>query len=151
MAHRTLSSLKGRMSIKHLIVPAHSRSLHMCQPFFLPHHPIQDTLTILPFGIVINCQFLSFIIYWPYFLESLLFLVYYCFLHWLESQTIPFGQLLYFQGTRIFSPQLSFHSLLTSDENNVSSKIWSEEHSGQSSAWWWRLPLVKTFTFIRFF
>ena len=116
MAHRMLSSSKERMWIKHLPVPAHSRSLHTCQPlFFLPPHlrySDNSELSLL-FRIVIYCQFLSFVIYWPYFLESLLFLVYYCFSHRLESQNITFGQLLYFLGTRsLFFFFLSLHSII---------------------------------------
>ena len=157
MAHRMLSSSKERMWIKHLPVPAHSRSLHACQPlFFLPPHlrySDNSELSLL-FRIVIYCQFLSFVIYWPYFLESLLFLVYYCFSHRLESQNITFGQLLYFLGTRslfFFFSQFAFHYLLTSDENNLSPEIWSWACSGQSSPWWCRLSLINTFTFIIFF
>lgn len=114
MAHRMLSSSKERMWIKHLTVPAPSRSLYTCQPLFFLTTPFKILWQFWAFKIVIYCQFLSFVIYWPYFLESLLFLVYYCFSHRLESQNITFGQLSYFLGTRFlfFFFFLSLHSII---------------------------------------
>lgn len=142
MAHRMPSSWKESMWLEHSAV-LHTAGLctrvnSSCftKPFKIPWH---SELSL----IISYCHLLALFLR-SSIISSILLLY---TLMWKSNYSL--WPTFVFSRNRnfFFSPQLSFHSLLTSDESNLSSpEIWSQEHSSRVSPCWRRLPLVKIFT-----